>query len=126
MIEPAIAVLIGLFVAVGVYFMLSRSIIRMLLGVTVFGNAVNLVLFTGGRLTRDGATVLAAGLYAPEGPVANPLPQALVLTAIVIGFSMFAFLLVLALRAYQAMDADNTDTMREAEPVDGGRPPMSY
>ena len=126
MIEPAIAILIGLFIAVGVYFMLSRTVIRMLLGVVVFGNGINLLIFTGGRLTREGAPIVPPGLAAPEGMVANPLPQALVLTAIVIGFSIFAFLLVLSLRAYQAMDADDTDTMREAEPVDGCQPPLSY
>ena len=57
---------------------------------------------------------------------ANPLPQALILTAIVIGFAMFSFLLVLAFRAYQTLDADNTDTMRVAEPVDEPNPPLSY
>ncbi|MOA67764.1 Na(+)/H(+) antiporter subunit C [compost metagenome] len=54
------------------------------------------------------------------------MPQALILTAIVIGFSMFAFLLVLAFRAYQSLDADNTDTMRLAEPERSPSPPLSY
>jgi multicomponent Na+:H+ antiporter subunit C len=124
--EFAIAVLVGLFVAVGVYFLLSRSIIRMLLGLTVLGNGVNLLIFTGGRLTRELAPIVPAGMDAPAGTVANPLPQALILTAIVIGFAMFAFLLVLAFRAYQSLDADNTDNMRLAEPEDGCRPPLSY
>jgi multicomponent Na+:H+ antiporter subunit C len=67
-----------------------------------------------------------AGLEHPAGPIANPLPQALILTAIVIGFSMFSFLLVLAYRAYQTLDADNTDNMRVAEPDDAPNPPLSY
>jgi multicomponent Na+:H+ antiporter subunit C len=62
----------------------------------------------------------------PVGYIANPLPQALILTAIVIGFAMFAFLIVLAFRAYQSMDADNTDHMRLAEPEDRPRPPLEY
>jgi multicomponent Na+:H+ antiporter subunit C len=120
-----LAALIGLFVSVGVYFLLSRSVIRMLLGVTIFGNAVNLLIFTGGRLTREVAPIVPYGQETIAGS-ANPLPQALILTAIVIGFSMFTFLLVLAFRTYQALDADNTDNMRLAEPEDGPRPPLSY
>jgi multicomponent Na+:H+ antiporter subunit C len=98
----------------------------MLLGLVVFGNGVNLLIFTAGRLTREVAPIVPAGLAQPEGPIANPLPQALILTAIVIGFAMFSFLLVLAFRAYQTLDADNTDTMRVAEPVDEPNPPLSY
>jgi len=122
----AIAILVGLFITVGVYFLLSRSIIRMLLGLTVLGNGVNLLIFTGGRLTRELAPIVPPGMEHAQGAVANPLPQALILTAIVIGFAMFSFLLVLALRAYQSLDADNTDNMRVAEPENGCRPPLSY
>lgn len=121
-----LAILVGLFIATGSYFLLSRSVIRMLLGLTVFGNGVNLLIFTAGRLTREIAPIVPNGLDQPDGPIANPLPQALILTAIVIGFAMFSFLLVLAYRTYQSLDADNTDTMRVAEPEDSPRPPLSY
>ncbi|MEO5806001.1 Na+/H+ antiporter subunit C [Devosia sp.] len=124
--EFLLAVLVGLFVAVGIYLLLSRSVLRMLLGLVVLGNGVNLLIFTAGRLTRDAAPILADGMERPDGPIANPLPQALILTAIVIGFAMFCFLLVLAWRAYQSLDADNTDSMRLAEPEDGPQPPLSY
>lgn len=121
-----LAALIGCFIALGVYLLLSRSVIRMLLGITIFGNGVNLLIFTAGRLTREIAPIIPTGLEQPEGAIANPLPQALILTAIVIGFAMFSFLLVLAFRAYQTLDADDTDTMRVAEPVDEPNPPLSY
>lgn len=121
-----LAVLVGLFIALGVYLFLSRSIIRMLIGMTIFGNGVNLLIFTAGRVTREIAPIVPVGLSTPEGPIANPLPQALILTAIVIGFSMFSFLLVLAFRAYQSLDADNTDNMRLAEPKGAPQPPLSY
>jgi multicomponent Na+:H+ antiporter subunit C len=121
-----LAALVGCFVALGTYLLLSRSVIRMLLGLVVLGNGVNLLIFTAGRLTRGIAPIVPAGLEQPEGLIANPLPQALILTAIVIGFAMFSFLLVLAFRAYQSLDADNTDTMRVAEPVDAPNPPLSY
>ncbi|KKC33686.1 Na+/H+ antiporter subunit C [Devosia psychrophila] len=124
--DYVLAALVGCFIAAGIYLLLSRSVIRMLLGLVVFGNGVNLLIFTAGRLTRAAAPIVPAGLNQPDGPVANPLPQALILTAIVIGFAVFSFLLVLAFRAYQTLDADNTDTMRVAEPVDEPNPPLSY
>ena len=124
--DYVLAALVGCFVALGVYLLLSRSVIRMLLGLVVLGNGVNLLIFTAGRLTREIAPIVPPGLEQPAGPIANPLPQALILTAIVIGFAMFSFLLVLAFRAYQSMDADNTDNMRVAEPVDEPNPPLSY
>lgn len=122
----ALAVLVGLFVAAGIYLLLSRALIRMLMGVLVLGNGINLLIFTAGRLTRDAAPIVPAGLEQAVGPIANPLPQALILTAIVIGFSMFSFLLVLVYRAYQVLDCDDTDAMRLAEPVDAPKPPLSY
>ena len=73
---------------------------------------------------RGPADRAAPGSRRPPAAVANPLPQALILTAIVIGFAMFAFLLVLAYRAYQALDADDTDSMRLAEPKGGPTPPL--
>lgn len=121
-----LAALVGCFVALGIYLLLSRSLIRMLLGMVILGNGVNLLIFTAGRLTRDVAPIVPEGLDHPVGAIANPLPQALILTAIVIGFAMFSFLLVLAYRAYQTLDADNTDTMRVAEPADAPNPPLSY
>ena len=124
--DYVLAALVGCFVALGVYLLLSRSVIRMLLGLTILGNGVNLLIFTAGRLTREIAPIVPPGLDQPAGPIANPLPQALILTAIVIGFAMFSFLLVLAFRTYQSLDADNTDTMRVAEPVDEPNPPLSY
>lgn len=121
-----VATLVGCFVALGVYMLLSRSLIRMLLGVVILGNGVNLLIFTAGRLTLQIAPIVPNGLEHPDGAIANPLPQALILTAIVIGFAMFSFLLVLAYRAYQALDADNTDTMRVTEPENAPNPPLSY
>ncbi|MCB1428070.1 MAG: NADH-quinone oxidoreductase subunit K, partial [Nitratireductor sp.] len=62
----------------------------------------------------------------PQAATANPLPQALILTAIVISFSFFAFLLVLAYRAYQDLGTDDTQDMRLAEPKGEPLPPTGY
>jgi multicomponent Na+:H+ antiporter subunit C len=124
--EFVLSLLIGVYFAASVYLMLSRHVIRLLLGAALLSNAVNLLIFTAGRLTHEVPAVIPLGLTAPPTVTANPLPQALVLTAIVIAFSIFAFLLVLAMRAYQELGTDDTDHMRVAEPVDAPRPPQGY
>ncbi len=124
--ETLLAPLVGLFLAVAIYFLLSRSLIRMVIGLVVLGNGVNLLLFVAGRLTRRVPPLVPEGAYTLDPPFANPLPQALILTAIVISFALFTYLLTLTFRAYQEVDADNTDSMRVAEPEGGPTPPLSY
>ena len=124
--DHAVAALAGLFMTAAIYLLLSRSLISMLLGLTLLGNGINLIILVAGRLSRVVPPIAPGGMSAPLAGSANPLPQALILTAIVIGFGMFSFLLVLAYRAYQSLDAEDTDTMRLAEPKGGPRPPLSY
>ncbi|CAN7545891.1 cation:proton antiporter [Devosia sp. Root413D1] len=124
--DHVIAALSGVFLAAAIYLLLSRALIRMLLGLVLLGNAVNLLILVAGRLGRIVPPIALEGAKAPLAGAANPLPQALILTAIVIGFAMFAFLLVLAYRAYQSLEADDTDRMRVTEPRGGPKPPMSY
>jgi multicomponent Na+:H+ antiporter subunit C len=123
--EAPFSILAGLFFAAAVYLMLSRHIVRIMLGVALLGNAVNLLLFTAGRITRETPPVITAGAVLPAS-AANPLPQALILTAIVISFSFFAFLMVLAYRAWQALGTDDTAAMRTAEPRGEPLPRVEY
>jgi multicomponent Na+:H+ antiporter subunit C len=125
LIETPFAILAGLFFAAAVYLMLSRHVIRIMLGVALLGNAVNLLLFTAGRISREVPPVILGGDVLPP-EAANPLPQALILTAIVISFSFFCFLMVLAYRAWQVLETEDTDKMRFAEPPDAPRPPEGY
>ncbi|MBV6656223.1 MAG: Na+/H+ antiporter subunit C [Devosiaceae bacterium] len=124
--EFVLSLLVGAYFIAAVYLMLSRYVVRLLLGVALLGNGVNLLIFTAGRLTHEVPPVIPYGEQVPQTVTANPLPQALVLTAIVIAFSIFAYLLVLAMRAYQELGTDDTDHMRVAEPVDTPRPPTGY
>jgi multicomponent Na+:H+ antiporter subunit C len=128
--EALFSVLIGVFFSAAIYLMLSKYTVRILLGVVLLGNAVNLLLFTTGRLTREIPPIITAGMDTLPATAANPLPQALILTAIVISFSFFTFLLVLTWRAYQELGTDNSDEMRLAEPVhepgDASLPPLGY
>ena len=124
--ETALSLVVGCLFAVALYLLLSKHIIRMLLGVVLLGNAVNILIFTAGRITSVAPPLIPGDASVPLTDVANPLPQALVLTAIVISFSFFAFLLVLAYRAYQDLGTDDTDQMRIAEPENDGPPPLRY
>ncbi|NTG49248.1 Na+/H+ antiporter subunit C [Agrobacterium rhizogenes] len=124
--EAVFAGLVGLFFAVAIYLMLSGFSIRIMLGIAILGNAVNLLLFTAGRVTREVPPIIPAGADTLSVDAANPLPQALILTAIVISFSFLAFLLVLTYRAYQDLKTDNTGEMRVAEPDGRPMPPLGY
>ncbi|MCB1415914.1 MAG: Na+/H+ antiporter subunit C [Nitratireductor sp.] len=124
--EVYLALLVGCFFIVSIYLLLSKYVIRILLGVAILGNAVNLLIFTAGRLTREVPPIIPEALKVPAEATANPLPQALILTAIVISFSFFAFLLVLGYRSFQDLNTDDTDNMRFAEPVDQLPPPKGY
>lgn len=115
--EFYLAILVGLIFATSTYLMLSRSIIRLVLGVALLGNAVNLLIFTVGRVTRDIPPIIPHDLQGELTNIANPLPQALILTAIVIGFAIFSFVLVLSYRAYESLGTDNSENMRIAEPI---------
>ena len=113
--EVMLSILVGLLVAAAVYLMLAPNLLRFLFGLILISNAANLAIFASGRLDEK-PPLIPEGAYAPVGHVSNALPQALVLTAIVIGFGLFAFALVLAFRAYDSLGTLDTDEMRVAEP----------
>ena len=120
--EPVMAVLVGVMVAGSVYLILGRNLIRFIFGLVLASNAVNLLLFTGGRLGQSSPPLIPEGALTPAGPVANALPQALMLTAIVIGFALLVFVFVLFYRTYQEIGTVDTEFMRLAEPVDDVTP----
>jgi len=95
---------VGLLVSCGVFLILRSRTFPVVLGLTMFSYAVNLFLFSSGRLTLNKAAVLGTST-----DYADPLPQALVLTAIVIGFAMTAFVVVLAIRGRADLGNDHVD-----------------
>ena len=117
--EALMAITIGALVACAVYLMLSRHVLRFIFGLVLISNAANLTIFTAGRLSFASPPLIPEGADAPISDVANALPQALVLTAIVIGFGLFAFALILMFRAYTSLGTLDSDEMRVAEPTDG-------
>mgnify|MGYP001804395500 FL=1 len=114
--EALLAIAIGVLVATAVYLMLARNILRFIFGLVLISNAANLTIFAAGRLTEGAPALVPVGLNAPAAAVANALPQALVLTAIVIGFGLFAFALILVFRAYTTLGTPYSDEMRVAAP----------
>lgn len=107
--EWLVATAIGFCAGGGVYLLLGRRTFDVVLGFGLLSYAVNCFIFVMGRLLPGAAPILgnATGVHA------DPLPQALVLTAIVIGFAMQALVLVLAMTAYGAWADDHVDATDE-------------
>ena len=93
---------------------LSRNLVRLLLGLSLLTTAVNLVLFQTGRSRSDQPPIIREGANT-LGESANPLPQALILTAIVIGFALTIIMATLALRAFRSQQTLRSDEIRSAE-----------
>jgi len=109
------AVAIGILYATAIFMMLRRSIVKLVIGLMLLSNAANLLIFTTAGMTRGAPPLIPEGMSAPVGNVADPLPQAVVLTAIVIAFSVLAFAVVLIRRAYEVVKADDLDKMKETD-----------
>ena len=106
------ASVVGLMFAVGIYLLLRDSLVDHIFGLIVLSHAANLFVFGAGRLL-EGAPPILDG--APAQPLADPLPQALVLTAIVIGFGVIAFATLLVVRLYSTFDTDDVRVLEEVE-----------
>lgn len=108
--EFLLACAIGVLTACGVFLTLRARTFPVVLGLTLLSYAVNLFLFASGRLVVDAPPLVRAG-----AAYTDPLPQALVLTAIVIGFGMTGYLVTLALRALAESGSDHVDAKPEDE-----------
>src|SRR6476661_5498675 len=107
--EILLALASGILYAAGIYLMLRRRLAQLIIGFGLLSNGTNLLIFTAGGLTRGQPPVIPEGATALAPPFADPVPQALVLTAIVIGFGLTAFSLVLAHRVHATLGTDDVD-----------------
>ncbi|MEB8126075.1 Na(+)/H(+) antiporter subunit C [Staphylococcus succinus] len=98
----------GILTAMSVYLILSKSLIRIIIGTTILTHASNLFLMTMGGLKKGDVPIYEKGITS----YVDPIPQALILTAIVISFSVTAFFLVLAFRSYKELGTDNVESMK--------------
>src|ERR671912_1831835 len=109
--EVLLAVASGVLYAAGIYLMLRRRLAQLIIGLGLLSNGTNLLIFVAGGLTRAHPPVVGQGAEQLVPPYADPVPQALVLTAIVIGFGLLAFLLVLAHRVHAIVGTDDVDEL---------------
>jgi multicomponent Na+:H+ antiporter subunit C len=113
--EVILAVVIGALYAAGLYMMMRRSFVKLVIGLSLLGYASSLLIFTVNGVTRGQPPLVQEGMTQPVAPFADPLPQALILTAIVIGFGVQAFALVLFKRTYQSTNTDDLDGIKSTE-----------
>lgn len=109
--EILMAIIIGVLFATATYLFLSKSILRIIIASSLLSHGAHLLILTMGGL-KKGAVPLVNDIGVS---VTDPLPQALILTAIVISFGVTALFLVIAYRAYQELGTDNIDKMRGTE-----------
>lgn len=111
--EIIFATVIGCLVAGGIFMILRRSLVKIILGLALLGQAANLLIFSMGGLVRQVPPLIESPAQSLAGVFADPVPQALILTAIVIGFGAQAFAIVLVKRVYAAVGSDDLDLLTE-------------
>lgn len=109
--ETLIIIVAGVLVTVAVYLLLSKNLIRVIIGTAVLTHAVHLLIMAMGGFKGDSVPIV----NQKETTFVDALPQALILTSIVISFAVTAFFLVLAYQAYKYTKTDNLDEMRGAD-----------
>ena len=113
--DGVLAILIGLLYGGGLFLMMRRTLIQLVIGLGLLSHGANLLIFVAGGYGRGAAPIMAEGEKAFAEVPADPLPQALILTAIVISFAVLAFALTLFLRTVKSTGTDDVDAMREDE-----------
>ena len=109
------AILIGVMFGAAVYLLLRRSIVKLVFGLVLLSQATNLFIFTISGSQKQNPPIVPDGQSVPVMPFVDPLPQALILTAIVISFGVLAFTMVLMHRAHESLGTDDLHQMRDTD-----------
>jgi len=109
--ELVLAIVAGSLYACGFYLMLRRRLAQLIIGLSLLANGSNILIFAAAGVTRGQPPIIEDGAVAAAS-FADPVPQALILTAIVIGFGVLAFALVLAHRVHASAGSDDIDAIR--------------
>lgn len=115
--EILLAIMTGILYAAGIYLILRRSLVKLIIGIVILGNGVNLLIFLMGGLVKGRPPLIPEDGNMLEGVFADPVPQALILTAIVISFGLQSFAIVLIKRAYKVLKTDDIDTMNKTDDI---------
>lgn len=105
--EILIAICIGVLYSGGIFLILQRSLVRLIIGIILLGNGANLLIFLLGKISKGKPPIIPAESDVILGDFADPVPQALILTAIVISFGLQAFAIILIKRAYRVVKTDD-------------------
>lgn len=116
--EIVLIILMGLLYAAGIYMLFRRSMVKLLLGIMLLSNGANILIFLLGRITKGRPPVIDEASKIFTDIYADPIPQALILTAIVIGFGIQAFAIVLLKRVYVLINSDDLDDLNTPEEED--------
>lgn len=109
--EILLAVTIGLLYAAGIFLILRRSMVRLIIGLILLGNGANLLIFLLGRISKGKPPIIPEESKVFLDVYADPIPQALILTAIVISFGLQAYAIILVKRAYRVVKTDDIEQM---------------
>lgn len=112
--EIILSIVVGILYTTGVYMLLRRSIVKLIIGIILLSNATNLLIFVSAGLTKAKPAFVSETLKAAEN-FSDPLPQALILTAIVIGFGIVAYTLALKYKFFEVTGTDDLDELKETD-----------
>lgn len=113
--EVLLALMVGILYAAGIYMMLRRSLVKLIIGIILLGNGANLLIFLLGRITKGAPPIIPENASIFAEAYADPVPQALILTAIVISFGLQSFAIVLVKRAHTVVKTDDLDEMNATD-----------
>lgn len=109
--ELLLVLLVGILYSAGIFMMLRRSMVKLLLGLLLLGNGTNILIFLMGGLTKGKPPIIHADEKNFTDLYADPVPQALILTAIVISFALTAFAIILLKKVYVTTGSDDLDSL---------------
>jgi multicomponent Na+:H+ antiporter subunit C len=107
--ELLLAIVAGVLYATGLYLMLRRRLAQLIIGLSLLSNGSNILILSAAGVTRAKPPLISEGVSVEQ--FADPVPQSLILTAIVIGFGVLAFSLVLAHRVHESAGSDDIDAI---------------
>jgi multicomponent Na+:H+ antiporter subunit C len=116
-LEAILSILVGGLYGAGVYMMMRRSIVKLIIGLALLGHGSNLLILLMGMLTRGRPAVIPQDQTQLVSAFADPVPQDLILTAIVIGFGVLAFTVVLIRGTYKTLNTDDLDQLQMTDTI---------
>jgi multicomponent Na+:H+ antiporter subunit C len=119
--ELLLAIVSGVLYASGLYLMLRRRLAQLIIGLSLLSNGSNILILSAAGVTRGKPPLISEGIAVEQ--YADPVPQSLILTAIVIGFGVLAFSLVLAHRVHQSTGSDDIDSIGPDSATASSDPP---